>query len=83
MERKAVKIFTAQDSMQARMIMDTFNDNGIPAYKKDLGNSEIINLYGGYSRYGEDIFVADTDVEMAADILAVMGLEAEKPAESD
>lgn len=31
---KAVKVFTAQDNLQAEMVLDTLNQNQIPAYKK-------------------------------------------------
>lgn len=32
MEQRAVKIFTAQDNIQAEMILNTLKDNHIPAY---------------------------------------------------
>ena len=75
MDRKAVKVFTAQDNLTAKMILDEFEMNQVPAYKKDLGNAEILNLYGGYSHAGEDIFVAEEDVPKAVEILKGMGLE--------
>lgn len=75
MERKAVKIFVAQDNIQAEMILNTLKDNHIPAYKKDLGNAGLMNIYGGNSKYGEEIFVAETDAEDAVEILRSIGLE--------
>lgn len=75
MEREAVKVFTADDNLQADMILDTLNSNGIPAYKKDLGSARIMNLYGGYSKAGEEIYVADSDEEKTMEILRVMGLK--------
>lgn len=74
MERSPVKIFTAQDNLQAEMILNELKDSGIPAYKKDLGNAGILNIYAGNSKYGEDIFVADTDIQQALQILEGMGL---------
>ena len=74
MERSPVKIFTAQDNLQAEMILNELKDSGIPTYKKDLGNAGILNIYAGNSKYGEDIFVADTDVQQALQILEGMGL---------
>jgi len=73
MERKAVKIFTAQTSIQAEMIMIAFKENGIPSYKEDLGNAGILSIYGRFTKDGEDIFVADSDVEKAKEILEGMG----------
>lgn len=74
MERKAVLVFTAQDNLQAEMILDTLGSNRIPAYKKDLGSARVMNLYGGNSKCGEEIYVAAADVEKALEILHVMGL---------
>lgn len=47
MENNEVKIYTAQDSLQAGMILETLKSNGIPAYKKDLGYASVMNIYGG------------------------------------
>ena len=57
-EVKVVKIFTSQDNLQAEMILDTLKQNGIPAYKKDADESGFMNIYGGNSMCGEEIYVA-------------------------
>ena len=77
MERKAVKIYTAPDNLQAEMILEVFGKNGIPGYKRDLGAAGIMNLYSGNSTFGEEIFVAEEDVPKAVELLEGMGLEAE------
>ena len=63
MERKVIKIFGAQDNIQAEMILETLGNNQIPAYKKGVGSSDIMNIYGGNSLYGEDIYVAEEDAQ--------------------
>lgn len=78
MDRKAVKIFTAQDNLTAGIIMEALEKSQVPAYKKDLGNGAILNLYGGYSHAGEEIYVADADLEKAVEVLEGMGLEVEQ-----
>ena len=50
-----VKICTAQDNLQAEMILETLKKNGIPALKRDLVNAEVLNLYGVNSGCGEEI----------------------------
>ena len=80
MERKAVKIYTAPDNLQAEMILEVLGKNGIPGYKRDLGAAGIMNLYTGNSTFGEEIFVAEEDVPKAAELLEGMGLEAERKA---
>ena len=82
MERKAVKIYTAPDNLQAEMILEVLEKNGIPGYKRDLGAAGIMNLYTGNSTFGEEIFVAEEDVPKAAELLEGMGLEAERNAPS-
>ena len=45
------------------MILETLGNNQIPAYKQEgcVGSSDIMNIYGGNSLYGEDIYVAEED----------------------
>lgn len=74
MESKLIKIFAAQDNIQAEMIVDTLKDNNIAAIKEDLGNAGLMNLYSGNSRAGENIYVMKDDMEAAEEILIGMGL---------
>ena len=74
MERKVIKIFGAQDNIQAEMILETLGNNQIPAYKKGVGSSDIMNIYGSSSLYGEDIYVADKDEQKAMEVLVGMSL---------
>ena len=74
MKHEAIKLYTAQDNIQAEMIISTLKNSNIPSYKKDLGNGGIMNIYGGNSKAGADIYVADADAKAAAEILEGMGL---------
>mgnify|MGYP003280336449 CR=1 len=74
MQHELIKIYTAQDNIQAQMIISTLQDNDIPAVKEDLGNAGLMNLYGGNSKFGENIYVALPNVKKATEILANMGL---------
>ncbi|HJC22185.1 MAG TPA: DUF2007 domain-containing protein [Candidatus Eisenbergiella merdavium] len=69
-----VKICTAQDNLQAEMILETLKKNGIPALKRDLVNAEVLNLYGANSGCGEEIYVADINARRAVQVLEGMGL---------
>lgn len=75
MAYEMVKIFTAQDNLQAEMILEALKEKDIPALKKDLVNAEVLNLYGANSGCGEEIYVADVNVQKAYEVLAGMGLE--------
>lgn len=76
MERNVVKLFTAQDNLQAEMILDTLKEAGILGYKTDLGAAGIMNIYSSNSTFGENIFVAEEDASRAMEVLEGMGLEA-------
>ncbi len=71
---KEVKIFSAQDNLQAEMILQAFKANQIAAFKRDASEGGFMNLYGGNSMCGEDIYIAEADVEKARNILEGMGL---------
>lgn len=75
MERKAVRLCITRDNLEAQMILNVLEDEHIPAYKKDLGSAQIMNLYGGNSSFGEEIYVAEDDACRAMDIIRGMGYE--------
>ena len=67
-------VFTAYDNLQAEMIIAALKNEGIPSFKQDLGNAGIMNIYGGNSKAGENIFVAKRHVEHAREVLVGIGL---------
>ncbi len=74
MGKKDVKLCTVLDNMQAEMILNVLMDYGIPAYKVDLGSGGLMNLYGGNRLFGEEIYVAEENIEKAKEILEGMGV---------
>lgn len=74
MSNEDVKICTAQDNLEAEMIIAALKNSHIPAYKKDRGMAGLMNIYSGNSSLGEDIYVADSAVEEALEVLRGMGL---------
>lgn len=71
---EAVKVCTVSDNLQAETMLELLKSSGIPAYKKDLGSAQIMNLYGGNSSFGEEIWVAEGAAEKAKEILEEAGL---------
>ena len=71
---EAVKICTVSDNLQAEMILEALKKSGIPAYKRDLGSAQVMNLYGGNSGFGEEIWAAEDAVERVREILEEMGI---------
>lgn len=76
---EAVKICTVSDNIQAEMVLEALKENGIPAYKRDLGSAQVMNLYGGNSGCGEEIWAAEDAVKKAWEILEGMGISREEP----
>lgn len=72
---EAVKVCTVSDNLQAEMMLELLKNSGIPAYKKDLGSAQVMNLYGGNSGFGEEIWVAEGAAERAKEILEEVGYE--------
>lgn len=66
---KPVKIISVADKIQAKMIIEIFENNNIPAYASDQGAGEYMNIHSGFSVFGTDIYVAEENVETAMGIL--------------
>lgn len=66
---KVTKVCSARDKIEAEMILDILNQNGIAAYKQGIGSGGIMDIYAGNSIYGEDIFADEKDVETARELL--------------
>ncbi len=66
---KPVKVTSVTNSIEANMIMDLLQNNGIPCIKKDNGPGGYMNLYYGFSVYGEDIYVDERDYQKANSII--------------
>ena len=49
--------------------MNLLLNNGIPSFKKDNGPGGYMNLYFGFSVYGEEIYVDERDYKKASEII--------------
>ena len=54
---KPVKVWSCGDRIQADMIIEALNSEGIPAYSQSEGSGDYMNIYMGNSVFGEKIFV--------------------------
>jgi hypothetical protein len=64
-----VKVTSAANNIDAGLIMNLLINNNIPCFKKDNGAGGYMNVYMGYSVYGEDIYVDKKDYEAALDLI--------------
>lgn len=68
-EGKTVKICSVRDRIEAEMVIDILRQNQIPAYRQGIGSAEIMDIYGGNSTFGEEIFVNEKDEEKAKELI--------------
>ncbi len=64
-----VKVTSAANDIDAGLIMNLLINNNIPCFKKDNGAGGYMNVYMGYSVYGEDIYVDRRDYEAALELI--------------
>lgn len=75
---KPIKIYSCADRIQADMIVEALNENGIPAYTESQGSGGYMNIYMGTSVFGTDIYVDEADTARAKEIVAALSLPAEE-----
>ena len=73
--RIKVCIFTASDDIQARMVEELFRANEIPCFRKDQYNAGFMNVYGGNSRMGTQIYISPRNRDTAETLLNGIGLD--------
>ena len=47
-----IPLYTAKDNLEAAMIADVLETNGIAAVMQDESSMGVLNLYGGFSKAG-------------------------------
>ena len=67
---KMVKIYNAENVVEAEAIVSLLKENGIPAYSQNASGGVAAHSMSGFSLYGVDIFVDEADAEKAKRLLA-------------
>ena len=65
-----IKIYNAQDAIEAEEIVALLKENGIPTYHQNSPGGVAAHSMSGFSLYGVDIFVDEADAEKAKRLLA-------------
>lgn len=68
-DRKPVKVYSAKDKIEADMLIELLDQNGIPAYRKGVAGGDLMDIYAGSSIYGEEIYVNESEVTKANEII--------------
>ena len=67
---KMVKIYNAENVVEAEAIVSLLKENGIPAYHQNSPGGVAAHSMSGFSLYGVDIFVDEADAEKVKRLLA-------------
>ena len=67
---KMVKIYNAENVVEAEAIVSLLKENGIPAYHQNSPGGVAAHSMSGFSLYGVDVFVDEADAEKAKRLLA-------------
>lgn len=65
-----VKIYNAENVVEAEEIVTLLKENGIPAYHQNSSGGVAAHAMFGFSLYGVDILVNDADAEKAKELLS-------------
>lgn len=71
-----VKIYNSGNVLETNQILDLLQQEGIPAYKKDVGAGGYMSIATGTSFSGADIYVDESQEEKAKELIeACFGVE--------
>ena len=70
-EVREVKLCSVVDRIQAEMLLELLKRNQIPAYRQ----GDLMDLYGGCSLEGEDIYISEENLEKARELLRELEMD--------
>ncbi len=70
-EVREVKLCSVGDRIQAEMLLELLKRNQIPAYRQ----GDLMDLYGGCSLEGEDIYISEENLEKARELLRELEMD--------
>ncbi len=68
-EIKLKLLTTVSDFTESQMIVGLLKDEGIPVLVKDLGLGGFMKVTMGYTVFGQELYVSETDFERAAELV--------------
>ena len=76
---KLVALTNLQTELEATMLMDILQQEGISVLTKEAGSGGYMKFYMGYSIYGETLYVYDYDYPRAKEIMLALQQAVRKP----
>jgi hydrogenase maturation factor len=68
-ENNLIKIKSVANNIEADLIINLLQNNNIQCLKKSKEAGDYMNIYMGYSVFGEDIYVNEKDYQSAMELL--------------
>lgn len=65
-----IKVYNAQDAVEAEEILAILKENGILAYSQNASSGVAAHSVSGFSLYGVDVFVDEADMEKAKRLIS-------------
>lgn len=78
---RPVKIYSAADKVEAGILMNLLEGNGISSFKQGTGSGGFMEIEYGFSIYGQDIYVDEQDAERAMELIQEVMRNVEVPDE--
>lgn len=69
MENTPIKLISVANNIEAELIINLLHNNNIECLKISKEAGGYMNIYMGYSIFGEDIYVNETDYQTAKELL--------------
>lgn len=69
---KRVKVYTAESRILADMLVEMLGRNQIQAYRQGKGSGGYMDIYAGFSIFGEDIYVDEADAAATEQLIQDM-----------
>lgn len=73
-----VKVYSVENKVQADMLVEYLQNQGIPAYSQAEGPGGILDIYGTNTVFGENIFVRSEDETKARECIQNLEEQAEE-----
>lgn len=67
-----VKLTNLLDPLESEMLQDLLRQEGIPVLTRDKGSGGYLKIYMGYSMFGEDIYVRQSDYARAQELIQTL-----------
>ncbi|MDO4943345.1 MAG: DUF2007 domain-containing protein [Lachnospiraceae bacterium] len=64
-----VKLYSLQNTLQFRELMNVLEQEHIPCYSKESGSGEYLKIAYGFSFYGTDLYIDDENQKQAKSLL--------------